>query len=172
VVARFELTDEEYAKVASLLPDMTPRRGGRWRDHRQVINGILFRVRTRRDPERAELLERLARLEAALVERDTRIVELTRRFVELEALLRRDSRTSPRPPSADGPVKPPPMSRRESSGRSPGKQPGVAGFTLRQVEEPDRAPNRPPGTEQIGARPAYPEVGRRVILRAGRDSSN
>lgn len=105
MVARFELTDEEYAKVASLLPDMTPRRGGRWRDHRQVINGILFRVRTRRDPERAELLERLARLEAALVERDTRIVELTRRFVELEALLRRDSRTSPRPPSADGPVK-------------------------------------------------------------------
>jgi transposase len=25
---------------------MTPRRGGRWRDHRQVLNGILFWVRT------------------------------------------------------------------------------------------------------------------------------
>jgi transposase len=25
---------------------MMPRRGGRWRDHRQVLNGILFRVRT------------------------------------------------------------------------------------------------------------------------------
>jgi transposase len=25
---------------------MTPQRGGRWRDHRQVLNGILFRVRT------------------------------------------------------------------------------------------------------------------------------
>jgi len=25
---------------------MTAQRGGRWRDHRQVINGILFRVRT------------------------------------------------------------------------------------------------------------------------------
>jgi transposase len=25
---------------------MTPRRGGRWRDHRQVLNGILFRTRT------------------------------------------------------------------------------------------------------------------------------
>jgi transposase len=25
---------------------MTPQRGGRWRDHRQVIDGILFRVRS------------------------------------------------------------------------------------------------------------------------------
>jgi transposase len=29
-----------------MLPSMTPQRGGRWRDHRQVINGILFRVRS------------------------------------------------------------------------------------------------------------------------------
>lgn len=43
---RFELTDAEYARIAPLLPSMTPQRGGRWRDHRQVINGILFRVRT------------------------------------------------------------------------------------------------------------------------------
>jgi transposase len=45
VVGRFELTDEEYARIAPLLPDTTPRRGGRWRHHRQIINGILFRVR-------------------------------------------------------------------------------------------------------------------------------
>jgi transposase len=45
VVGRFELTDDEYARTAPLLPDTTPQRGGRWRDHRQVINGILFRVR-------------------------------------------------------------------------------------------------------------------------------
>ncbi|WP_236648407.1 MULTISPECIES: IS5 family transposase [Micromonospora] len=43
---RFELTDVEYARIAPLLPAMTPQRGGRWRDHRQVINGIVFRVRT------------------------------------------------------------------------------------------------------------------------------
>jgi transposase len=43
---RFELTDAEYAVIEPLLPDRTPQRGGRWRDHRQVINGILFRVRT------------------------------------------------------------------------------------------------------------------------------
>jgi transposase len=46
VSGRFELTDAEYARIAPLLPDMTAQRGGRWRDHRQVINGILFRVRT------------------------------------------------------------------------------------------------------------------------------
>jgi len=46
VSGRFELTDAEYARIAPLLPDVTPRRGGRWRDHRQVVNGILFRVRT------------------------------------------------------------------------------------------------------------------------------
>jgi transposase len=43
---RFELTDAEYAVIEPLLPDRTPKRGGRWRDHRQTINGILFRVRT------------------------------------------------------------------------------------------------------------------------------
>ena len=43
---RFELTDDEWERLAPLLPAMTPQRGGRWRDHRQVLNGILFRVRT------------------------------------------------------------------------------------------------------------------------------
>jgi transposase len=42
----FELTDDEWQRLAPLLPAMTPRRGGRWREHRQVLNGILFRVRT------------------------------------------------------------------------------------------------------------------------------
>jgi transposase len=43
---RFEVTDDEWERLAPLLPAMTPRRGGRWRDHRQVLNGILFRVRS------------------------------------------------------------------------------------------------------------------------------
>ena len=43
---RFEITDEEWERLAPLLPAMTPQRGGRWRDHRQVLNGILFRTRT------------------------------------------------------------------------------------------------------------------------------
>jgi transposase len=30
--------------AGALLPAMTARRGGRWRDHRQVLNGIVFRT--------------------------------------------------------------------------------------------------------------------------------
>jgi transposase len=43
---RFEITDEEWERLAPLLPATTPKRGGRWRHHRQVLNGILFRTRT------------------------------------------------------------------------------------------------------------------------------
>jgi transposase len=43
---RFEITDDEWQRLAPLLPSTRPRRGGRWRDHRQVLNGIAFRVRT------------------------------------------------------------------------------------------------------------------------------
>jgi transposase len=38
--------DDQWALVEPLLPDRTPRRGGQWRDHRQVINGVLWRTRT------------------------------------------------------------------------------------------------------------------------------
>ncbi|MFE2527631.1 transposase [Streptomyces sp. NPDC059382] len=31
---------------APLLPDRTPRRGGRWRDHHRVIDAIAFKYRT------------------------------------------------------------------------------------------------------------------------------
>jgi transposase len=43
---RFEITDEEWERLRPLLPATTPKRGGRWRDHRQVLNGILFRTRS------------------------------------------------------------------------------------------------------------------------------
>src|SRR3954451_2911150 len=39
-----DLTDQEWARLESLRPSMVPQRGGRWRDHRQVINGILWRI--------------------------------------------------------------------------------------------------------------------------------
>lgn len=42
---RHDLTDAEWARLEPLLPDRTPRRGGRWNDHRQVIDGILWRTR-------------------------------------------------------------------------------------------------------------------------------
>jgi transposase len=102
-------------------------------------------------PSTVELLERLARLGEALIQRDARIEGLTRRVAELEALLRKNSRTSSKPPSSDGPVKAPPRSRREPTDRLPGKQPGESGFTLRQVEAPDEVvTHRPPACRGCG----------------------
>ena len=40
------MTDAQWARIEPLLPDRTPRRGGRWRDHRQVIDAIAFKYRT------------------------------------------------------------------------------------------------------------------------------
>ncbi|MFH8573028.1 IS5 family transposase [Streptomyces sp. NPDC017993] len=40
------LTDAQWARIEPLLPDRTPGRGGRWRDHRQVIDAIAFKYRT------------------------------------------------------------------------------------------------------------------------------
>ena len=42
---RGELTDQAWAQLAPLLP-RNQHRGGRWRDHRTVINGILWKLRT------------------------------------------------------------------------------------------------------------------------------
>ena len=44
---------------------------------------------------------------------------------------------SSKPPSSDGYAKPAPKSRRQRSGRKPGKQPGSAGQHLAQVADPD-----------------------------------
>lgn len=40
------LTDEMWARIAPLLPDRTPRRGGRWSEHRPVLEAICWRFRT------------------------------------------------------------------------------------------------------------------------------
>jgi transposase len=45
VVGRGELTDKAWAVIEPLLPAPS-QRCGRWRDHRQVINGILWKLRT------------------------------------------------------------------------------------------------------------------------------
>ena len=46
MVKKGEFTDEVWARIAPLLPENGRRRGGRWRDHREVINGILWKLRT------------------------------------------------------------------------------------------------------------------------------
>ncbi|MEU1304652.1 transposase, partial [Streptomyces shenzhenensis] len=40
------LSDAQWARIEPLLPDRTPRRGGRWRDHREVIDAIAFNFQT------------------------------------------------------------------------------------------------------------------------------
>ncbi|WP_406164086.1 MULTISPECIES: transposase [Streptomyces] len=44
-MSRGDLTDAEWAALESLLPGSN-NRCGRWRDHRQVINGIIHRLGT------------------------------------------------------------------------------------------------------------------------------
>ena len=46
VQSRHDLTDEQWAYLEPLLPDRTPQRGGRWIDHRQIIDGVLWRTRS------------------------------------------------------------------------------------------------------------------------------
>lgn len=41
---RFELTDAQYARLQPLLP--RSGRGGQWKDHRTIINGVLWIART------------------------------------------------------------------------------------------------------------------------------
>jgi transposase len=44
MVRRHELTDAQWRKIEPLLPG-NGESGGRWADHRRVINGVLFRAR-------------------------------------------------------------------------------------------------------------------------------
>ncbi|MDQ0795409.1 transposase [Streptomyces sp. B1I3] len=44
-MGRGELTNAEWDRLESFLP-RGGARGGRWSDHRRVINGVLYRVRT------------------------------------------------------------------------------------------------------------------------------
>jgi transposase len=41
---RHELTDQGWAHIADLFP--AQGRGGRWSDHRTIVNGIMWRLRT------------------------------------------------------------------------------------------------------------------------------
>src|SRR5690554_5622904 len=42
---RHELTDRQYRRVEPLLP-ANGQRGGQWHDHRMMLNGMLWRLRT------------------------------------------------------------------------------------------------------------------------------
>jgi transposase len=40
------LNDAQWARIESLMPSSKRRRGRPWRDHRQVVEGIVYRFRT------------------------------------------------------------------------------------------------------------------------------
>jgi transposase len=42
---RHELTDQQWELIAPLFP-ANRRRGGQWRDHRSVLNGVFWRLNT------------------------------------------------------------------------------------------------------------------------------
>ena len=46
MVGRGALTEAAWRVIAPLLPSSGGRRGGQWRDHRTVINGIVWKLRT------------------------------------------------------------------------------------------------------------------------------
>ncbi|WP_416070002.1 transposase [Streptomyces sp. ME01-18a] len=54
------LTDAQWARIEPLLPDRTLRRGGRWRDHREVIDAIAWKPQTVVDTSPATVLLREA----------------------------------------------------------------------------------------------------------------
>ena len=43
---RHELSDAQWALIADLMPQAGCREGGRWRDHRQVVNGLIWKLGT------------------------------------------------------------------------------------------------------------------------------
>jgi transposase len=45
MVGRGEITDKAWERIASLLPE-NGQRGGQWQDHRRIVNGILWKLRT------------------------------------------------------------------------------------------------------------------------------
>lgn len=92
---------------------------------------------------RAELADARGVLEATRAE----LSAARGRIAELEARLRQTPRNSSRPPSSEGPGKPPPRPRslRKKSGRKPGGQDGHEGRTLAQAARPDREVRHEPG---------------------------
>lgn len=39
---RYELNDEQWEKISGLFPDSEGQRGGQWKDHRTVLNGMFW----------------------------------------------------------------------------------------------------------------------------------
>jgi transposase len=82
------------------------------------------------------LLALVAAQARVIEEQAERIERLEALVVELQRRLGQNSRNSSKPPSSDGPAKPPRGSQ-PGTGRSPGKQPGAPGASLARSADPD-----------------------------------
>jgi len=92
----------------------------------------------------------LKKLVAELLPLKEQLEEAHARIKDLEDRLAQDSRTSSKPPSADGLARLPRSSRRPS-GKRPGGQTGHPGHTLRMVEQPEEVVrHRPEVCSQCG----------------------
>lgn len=99
-----------------------------------VLQASLAAQEARVDELLASLGARDERIDALLMT----VGELTAQVQALVLRLGKDSSTSSKPPSSDGPDRRPRGgSSRTSSGRRPGKQPGAPGTALRLVDDPD-----------------------------------
>lgn len=43
---RYELTDSQWARIEPLLPSSSGKRGGQYKPHRPLLNGMLWRLRS------------------------------------------------------------------------------------------------------------------------------
>lgn len=46
MIRRHELSDQEWSEIADFFPPRPPKRGGRWKDDRTLLNGVFWRLRT------------------------------------------------------------------------------------------------------------------------------
>lgn len=67
------LADAQWARMEPLLPDRMPKRGGRWREHREVIDAIAYKFQTGQGVERRRGVGRRRRWRVG--HRRTRIIE-------------------------------------------------------------------------------------------------
>jgi transposase len=92
------------------------------------------------------LAERLVEAYRLIAELTGQVERLTARVGQLERQAGKDSSTSSRPPSSDGPYKKKGKDRslRERGKRRPGKQPGGPGMTMSLIDDPDESIGCPP----------------------------
>ena len=100
------------------------------------------------------------RLRELLAERDARVAVLEAELeglraqvADLAAQVKRNSKNSSMPPSADGLARPAPKSLRKTSGRKPGRPKGQPGATLQLTDHPDHVVRHEPAAcRECGAR--------------------